>query len=443
MTAVMVLGDIPTAGIIRQAGALRVRIDSSLSSDAALEFVCHAAHGLQDRRAVVALYPAWHSAMGGRFVQFARGMLDTDRIAGVPLDLPPLAFSLVADQLSYVAQHVSPGLLASLAHRLPRDLLAGAWVNSVARLEHIETGLGEHVTSYLPGTGFMVSAEPYPAVHRITTTQPVGPIPHRPEDPVLMLASHEEGNPEWVRDTFQRTLGGASLTFVGAQPLSTAFWGTKKYVEFVAFSGHPYALQNAIRAMPCRPCAWCREPTALETCPFCAMVQPVPQPMERPQGPPPPSSPAPPQQAVAPRRPGSTAPPAAAPSARPQVRPEPAPYPPRPPAPQPRRPAYGWYEQTRAPTGVPPPEAPPPTPPGPQPPPPADQESRSSTGERTHTVTFAVPDFRTGNGTNGSAWLSGPPPPSNGASSPNEETSARLIGPSADIDLRNPRNEVQ
>ncbi|HEV7935652.1 MAG TPA: hypothetical protein VGP70_25465 [Actinomadura sp.] len=417
MTAVMVLGDIPTAGIIRQAGAVRVRVDSSLSSDAALEFVSYAAHGLQERRAVVALYPAWRSAMGSRFVQFARGMLDTDRIAGVPINLPPLAFSLVADQLSYVAQHVSPGLLASLAHRLPRDILAGAWVNSVARLEHIETGLGKHVTSYLPGTGFMVSADPYPAVHRITTAQPVGPISHRPEDPVLMLASHEEGNPEWVRDTFHRAISGTSLTFVGAQPLSTAFWGTKKYVEFVAFSGHSYALQNAIRAMPCRPCAWCREPTALEICPFCAMVQPVPQPMDQSQGPPPQPSSAPPQPVVGPQQPGSAAPPA-----RPQAGPAPArpvPHPPRPPAPQPRQPAYGWYEQTRAPTGVPPPEAPPSTAPASQPRPPAGGESRSSAGERVHTVTFAVPDFRTDNGTNGSTSLSDPPPTSNGASSPN------------------------
>jgi hypothetical protein len=176
-------------------------------------------------------------------------------------------------------------------------------------------------------------------------------------------------------------------------------------------------LQNAIRAMPCRPCAWCREPTALEICPFCAMVQPVPQPMDQSQGPPPQPSSAPPQPVVGPQQPGSAAPPA-----RPQAGPAPArpvPHPPRPPAPQPRQPAYGWYEQTRAPTGVPPPEAPPSTAPASQPRPPAGGESRSSAGERVHTVTFAVPDFRTDNGTNGSTSLSDPPPTSNGASSPN------------------------
>jgi hypothetical protein len=142
MTAVVVLGDIPSAGIIRQAGAGRMRVDAALGSEAALEFVAFADQGLREHKAVLALYPAWRSVAASRFVQLARGMLDSDRIAGVPLDLPPIAFSLVADQIAYLSQHVSPGLLASLAHRLPLDVFAGAWVNSVAKLEHVQTGLG-------------------------------------------------------------------------------------------------------------------------------------------------------------------------------------------------------------------------------------------------------------------------------------------------------------
>jgi hypothetical protein len=64
MTAVMVLGDIPTVGIIREVGAVRVRVGSSLSSDAALEFVSYVVRGLRDRRAVVVLYSAWRSPTG-------------------------------------------------------------------------------------------------------------------------------------------------------------------------------------------------------------------------------------------------------------------------------------------------------------------------------------------------------------------------------------------
>lgn len=415
MTAVVVLGEIPTAGVIRQVSADRGRLDASVSSEAALDFVAYAAQGLHQRKAVLALYPAWRSTEGKRFVQLARGTLDTDRVAGIPLNLPPLALSLVADQLAYVAQHVSPGLLASLAYRLPYEILAGAWVNSVAKLEHIQTSLRKHVTSYLPGTGFMVAAAPYEVVHRITTGDPIARVSFRPADPVLMLAAREDGDAEWLQQTFQPALGATSMTFVQAQPLSSEFWGTKKYVEFVAFSGHPYALQNAIRATPCRPCPWCGESIALDTCPFCAMVQPAPhvdqvRPEEGPAGAPerptPPAQQSPPpagpgQQPRPPERPQHHVP---QPQAQPQVQPQ-------------ARPAgYSWYEQ---------PSSPQEPPPRPRPQPPAATRSEDRDGgddrhaweERSHTVTFAVPHRQPRHGANGAAPMLDPPESSNGASS--------------------------
>src|SRR5262249_21176431 len=135
MTVVVVLADCPTTGMLPQPHAGRIHLDASANSDAAFEFVAYAAQELREHKAILALYPAWRSAVARRFVQLARGILRTDRIAGVPLDLPPVAFSLVADQLSYVAQDISPppGCLAGLAQRLPQEIFAGAWVNSVAR----------------------------------------------------------------------------------------------------------------------------------------------------------------------------------------------------------------------------------------------------------------------------------------------------------------------
>src|SRR5262249_6720809 len=127
MTAVVVLCDIPTAGVIRQASAAPVRDDPTAGSGV----VAPRAGGLREHDAVLALYPAWRQAGAHRLVQLARAMLDSDRIAGVPLSLPPLAFSLVADQVAFLAEHVSPGLLAGLAHRLPGEVVSGAWVNSV------------------------------------------------------------------------------------------------------------------------------------------------------------------------------------------------------------------------------------------------------------------------------------------------------------------------
>jgi hypothetical protein len=299
MTAVLVLADIPSAGVIREVQADRLTLPASATSAESLACVDHMAHGLREREAVIALYPAWRPGAAVHLVRLARGMLRTDRIAGIPLELPPLAFSLVADQLAYLSAYVKPGVLASLAHRLSQEILAGAWVNSVARLEKIRTGIGEHVSSYLPGTGFMVSAAPRADVHRITTAQPVAPIAHRPADPVLVLATQENGDVEWLQGKFRFALGAQSVTFVGGQPLSSEFWGARKYVEFVAFSGHQYALQNVLRATPCRPCPWCAEQTALEVCPFCSMVQPGPPQAERPEGPETPEQPGQPASAEA------------------------------------------------------------------------------------------------------------------------------------------------
>ncbi|MGH3390408.1 MAG: hypothetical protein ACRDOO_16190 [Actinomadura sp.] len=430
MTAVVVLGDIPTAGIIRQASADRVRVDSSLGSAAALEFVTQAAEGLRERTAVLALYPAWRSVEASRFVQLARAMLDSDRIAGVPLDLPPLAFSLVADQLAYLAEHVSPGLLASLAHRLPMEVFSGAWVNSVAKLEHVQTGLGKHMASYMPGTGFMVSAAPHQSVHRITSARPVAQLTFRPADPVLMLTAHEEGGTDWLEQTLAPAIGPQSLTPVVAQPLSSTYWGTKKYAEFVAFSGHPHALPYAIHATPCRPCPWCKEPTALPTCPFCLMVQPITH-----------AAPAQPQ--TAPVQAAPPQPTAPAPRATPQpVQPEPSAYRPQPAS---ERPTKSWYgEETQRSRDVPPPSA-------------SEnrQESRhDDSGDRHQTITFAVPHLeqqeKWENGAHASAVPVDPTravtaSTSNGASAQRDEADASDAPPESTPaqEPENSRNEVR
>ncbi|WP_149260876.1 hypothetical protein [Actinomadura sp. K4S16] len=241
--------------------------------DAASAFIDLVKEALRRSGAVLVVYPEWRASHGERLVRLARAGLVTDRIAGIPLDLPPLALSLVADQLAFVSPHVRPGLLAGLAPRLADAVYAGAWVNSVANLEHIKTGLGKHVASYLPG-GFSVSAAPDEGVHRITASQPVQEISRRPPDPVLLLLTHANGDLDWLRQRLQPALGAVSVTAVAEQPLAPEFWGTKKYAEYVAFSGHPRALHALLSATVSVPCAWCGEPTALPRCAFCAMTQP-------------------------------------------------------------------------------------------------------------------------------------------------------------------------
>ncbi|MGP4023800.1 hypothetical protein [Actinomadura sp. 3N407] len=272
MTAVVLAGDFPSTGILQATEAQRIGLGGG--GEVPPAFIDHMAYALGRREAVLVIYPSWKGAEAHRLVRLARSALLTDRIAGLPLDVPPLALSLIADQLTFASSYARPGVLASLALRLCESVHAGAWVNSVARLEHIKTGLAAHMSSYLPGNGFSVSAGPRPAVHRITSAKPVPEPASRPADPVLMLFSHENGDVDWLQHKLRPAIAAVSMTAVAAQPMSAEYWGAKKYAEFVAFSGHPQALQGLLAGSDYRPCGWCGEPTALPECPFCFMVQP-------------------------------------------------------------------------------------------------------------------------------------------------------------------------
>ena len=140
----MLLGDLPSTGLLGAAAAQR--LDVHAASEGLPWLIDRMAHALRGHGAVLVVYPSWEAEAARRVISLARGVLLTDRIAGMPLDLPPLALSLVADQLAFVSQYVRPGVLASMAPRLAGEVFAGAWVNSVANLDHIAIGLGAHLS---------------------------------------------------------------------------------------------------------------------------------------------------------------------------------------------------------------------------------------------------------------------------------------------------------
>ncbi|MGI5167402.1 hypothetical protein ACQEU3_23945 [Spirillospora sp. CA-253888] len=383
MTAVVLVGDLPTTNVIPTP---TVRVPDSAAPDALALFLDHTAEALRQRGAVLMLYPAWRSAEAVRMLRHVRGVLNSDRIAGVPVDLPPLALSILADQLTFIAPHVRAGVLASVVQPLARRIYAGAWLNSVAKFERARTGFGQHMFSYVPRTGFVAVMGEQAVVHRVTSSQPLPRIDLRPVEPVLMYAADAGGNTGWLRERLQPELRVASLTLVAGQPLASEYWGTKKYTEFAAFSGHPQDMPQALQEVRHQPCPWCGEPVGLEICPFCTRVQPrdeatvsapaptapVPAPMASAPAPmpaPTPAPPAPTPSVPAPPMPAPT-PPASAPMA-------PAPMPPaRSPEPLPQHTATApatLVQPMAAP--VPPPPAQPPSlqkaPPAPPVPPPA------------------------------------------------------------------------
>ncbi|RFU41923.1 hypothetical protein DZF91_09300 [Actinomadura logoneensis] len=327
MSAVLLMGDLPSTGMLGAAAAVRLQPPPGPEGEA--QFIDVVRDALAHRPAVLVVYPAWAPGRVERLVTLARAALMTDRVAGLPLRLPPLALSLVADQLAFVAPHVLPGALVSLAPALAESTVAGAWVNSVAHFEHLNVGLGKHVASYLPNGGFSVLMSPNALVHRVTSAQPVPEIEGRPADPVLLLTvPSSSGDTDWVHRSLSPALATASLIDAPAQPLSPKYWGAKKYVEFVAISGHPQALQSvlqsALQSARGVPCTWCGEQIALPRCPFCRNVQPSAQ-----EGPP--ASPRPPADLSAqpPAQPQPSAQPRPQPPAQPPVLPQPPAAPPQ------------------------------------------------------------------------------------------------------------------
>jgi hypothetical protein len=291
MTAVLVMGDVPSTGTLANVSAVRIGSGSDLPGNERALFIEDVYRRLQAHGAVLVVYPEWQSGQTARLIQIARGVLATDRVAGIPLRLPPLALSLVADTLAFLAPYLSPGMLAGMAHRLPIEIISGAWVRSVSSLEHIDVPLKTHLASYLPG-GFMVTAAPQPAVYRISGQQQVMNLDIRPAEPILLLVSNEGGDMNWLQRHLVAALRPSSVKFAPRQPLAPAFWGTQRYVEFVAFSGHPETLTHSLRSLVAQPCPWCGEPSPIQTCPFCGMSKPaMPQPQQQTSSPTPPGAP--------------------------------------------------------------------------------------------------------------------------------------------------------
>lgn len=270
-TAVALLADVPSTGHVGEVRAQRFAMLGDGIGERSAAFVAFAREQVEAGRKVVALYPSWRSSDAERAVNFARGALCTDHIAGIPVDLSPLSLSLVADQLAYLAPYLPPGMIAALSTELPKHLLAGAWLKSVAGLETIPTSRRQSMGSFAPSVSFLAYCAPVPRVSRLRPAEVADHLPFRPVQPVQLLCSTPDpGITRVFDDHLPQAIQPVATRTLPAQPLGPAYWGTTKYVEFVALSAHPQALAYAAGAVRASECHWCGEPMAARPCPFCA-----------------------------------------------------------------------------------------------------------------------------------------------------------------------------
>ncbi len=291
-TTVALLADIPSTGHVGEAGAHRFAMRGEDIGERSAAFVAFAREQTGAGRKVVALYPAWQSADAERAVNFARGAMRTDHIAGIGVDLSPLALSLVADQLAYLAPYLPPGMVAALCDELPRHLLAGAWLRTVSGLSTIPTSMRQHMGSYAPSVSFLAYCAPTHQVGRMRASDVSRTLPFRPVQPVQLLCSTPDPGITGVFDDhLPQAIQPVATRTLPAQPLGPLYWGTAKYVEFVALSAHPQALAYAASSLRAASCSWCGEPMSARTCPFCSATaartparQPAPRSGPRPSG---------------------------------------------------------------------------------------------------------------------------------------------------------------
>lgn len=276
---VALLADAPATGRVEDGRARRFALKGRSRSEQSGRFIDFALHEAGAGRAVVALYPTWRAEAARRALVHARARALTDEIAGVALALSPLALSVLADRLAALATVHPPGIVASAAEELPRHMLAGACLPSVAGLSVLPTSVALHAASYLPHSAFIALCCPGADVFRIPHGELGEHLPALPsptDTPLEVVVSSGPHGASSFDDDLLPALRTATAHVGPFQPLAAEFWGTSRYTEFAAFETGPRATARALSALRTVLCRWCGQQANGETCPFCRSRLPRP-----------------------------------------------------------------------------------------------------------------------------------------------------------------------
>ncbi|MEU8591571.1 hypothetical protein AB0C59_31925 [Streptomyces sp. NPDC048664] len=240
-----------------------------------------ALHALVEQHGyVIAVHPAAGDDPAVRRLRTVRSVLESDRVALLGVDLPPLGLALLAQQLRQLSVcDVSPGVLASSARLLAHYIYAGALLGSVARLDRIPVPLAKHATSWVPGAQFAVLAHPRPQLARVGQEDLTGP-----EFGTRMVVAAGQPPSDWVTASLAPAWRVQSVATVPLPERSARWWGTGRLTEFAAGLHDVSVLYQLVSSVRRERCAWCGLDLIGDRCGFCAA--PLPGPPERRQPPP-------------------------------------------------------------------------------------------------------------------------------------------------------------
>ncbi|MFI9648653.1 hypothetical protein ACIHAA_20415 [Streptomyces sp. NPDC052040] len=203
-----------------------------------------------------------------------RSVLESDRIALLGTDLPPLGLALLAQQLRQLSVcDFSPGVLASAARLLAHYIYAGALLGSVTRLDRVPVPLASHAKSWVPNAQFAVLAHPRPHLVRVGQQDLPGP-----EFATRMVVAAGQPPSDWVTATLAPSWRVQGVQTVPLPADSGRWWGTQKLVEFAAGLHDISVLHQLVSSVRRERCHWCGLELIGDRCAFCsAPLTPPPE----------------------------------------------------------------------------------------------------------------------------------------------------------------------
>ncbi|MGW5275610.1 hypothetical protein ACWEQP_24140 [Streptomyces sp. NPDC004044] len=230
---------------------------------------------LEQHGYVVAVYSAGLSVAHERRLHSVRSVLESDRIALLKVDLPPLGIAVLVRQLRQLSIcDFSPGVVASAARLLPHYIHAGALLNSVTKLDRVPVSLKTHAKSWVPGSQFAVIAGPNPQLVKVG---PAVEPPSGPEFGTHLLIAKGQSQSDWVHKTLAPAWKVQAIQEATLPSDSSRWWGTGKLVEFAAYLPDISVLYQLVASVRRENCHWCGMELIGDRCGFCSSPLPPPE----------------------------------------------------------------------------------------------------------------------------------------------------------------------
>ncbi|WP_432104936.1 hypothetical protein [Streptomyces sp. bgisy091] len=215
---------------------------------------------------VVAVYPAGIAPAHERRLHTIRSVLESDRIALLKVNLPPLAVAVLVRQMRQLSIcDFSAGVVASAARLLSHYIHAGALLNSVTKLDRVPVSLKAHAKSWMPGSQFGVVANPEPQLIRVGAGELTGP-----EFGTHLLVAKGSLQSDWVTSTVAPAWQVQAVHEVPPLSDSPGWWGTSKMIEFAAFLPDISVIYQLVSSVRREICTWCRNELIGDRCGLCA-----------------------------------------------------------------------------------------------------------------------------------------------------------------------------